>query len=331
MATPFTNVLNKVDAVMASFAASSFGSLAGYFSGAVHTAFVLYVIVMGISWLNSNHGWTLSYVATHLCRGAFIYLFALNWGTFNTYVYGALANLPQEVGTHLQSAFGVGGSGGAGGLDALSVKFWSGAKILFAEGGLRNPGPWIAAILIILAGIFMCVCAFFQLFGAKVLFGLTIGLAPLFIPTLFFAATRNIFESWTRAVLGFQMIAILVNALLALGIYLIGDYASIVSTGKQSMDDTAVFCIMLIAVGLLITRAEGVGAGLVGSVSGGSPGMAMASMAASPLRMAGSFAGNRMKKRMGDRDYNARREQYDRAKERQRKRMQDQQRAQHRD
>ena len=290
-------MFQKVDAVVADYVAGGYQSIANDVAPAYWTGFTLYMMVWGLHYLRTGKG-NFTDLGFGLMKGGLIGYVALNWGVFSDWAYTSLQALQDQLGGVL---LGVGGYGGAGApgegaiaggaaIDEAFGRIMDGVNRLLSEFGVNNWGPLFSAICILLSGLVLLGYAAFVFLFGKMAFAITVVLAPVFVPTALFNATRDIFGSWVRSVIGFVAIPMLAAAVIAFSLALLNDNIAQAQAGTIDLTTAAVTLFMSLCMWYVIRQVPSVAGGMVGAPAASGAG-AMAEMFMRPIAREISGAG----------------------------------------
>ena len=202
MATFIADTLNKVDTAIAGYAESVFGN----FSGAVSTTLqAMGVVGLAFIALNSLVQWVPIRVTEYtrwMVRYIVIMMIATSWAQFQP-IYNIVTNTPGDLGAALLSEAGPTTDLNTA-LDEMITGLFDFSERANDESGFLSIS--LTAVIVWIVGALMACVAIIVSAIAKVGLAMAISLAPIFIPTLMFKASGNLFESWVRFTLGFALI-----------------------------------------------------------------------------------------------------------------------------
>lgn len=211
----FDEFLREFEQPLTQFVSNSVQNLASAIDTPLRTAVTLWVVLYGIAILRGTIREPVLDFAWAAARVVVVVALATNAGTFQTYVTELFfEGLPREIGNAIAGS-GLDTSSGAP-FDSLLNKGIEVATRIYEQSGLTNIAPaLIAAILI----VFTAVSGFLQfavLLYAKIGLAIVIALGPIFIALMLFEATRPFGSAWTRQVVNFVILHVLVVALVGL-------------------------------------------------------------------------------------------------------------------
>lgn len=262
-------ILNQIYSVVDSFASSTYGNLAGEIGALV-------VILGGVSFLILTINMILQIVPMH---GAAVFGWAVkfilvssaasSWAFFQP-IYAALNGLADGVAGLL-----LGGNDMASGLDNLTEKLWSNADTLMELAGLKNLGAALSGALVALLAVALSCVSVVVIGISKIGLGIALGLAPLFIISLLFKATSDMFASWTKWTMTFVLNMIMVAGILGVMSNLLDMVAA--SGDAANLEDMIPAIIICAALVFFVKQVPSYAGALAGSMAMG--GMSLTSAA----------------------------------------------------
>ncbi|HAT8326760.1 TPA: hypothetical protein GDD11_11875 [Legionella pneumophila] len=207
-------------------------------------------------------------------RVGLIYLFAMNWDFFSSYVRDLFIVGSETIATKLMLSVhkGLGTSINQGLQNVLNEIIKLGCA-LFEVGSLRKLTPYFAGMMVFLCGSITLALAFIEIIIAKLMLAVTLCTAPLFILFTLFDQTKSFFERWLGILAGFSFVLIFVSSVVGLCIHLLhwvtSSFAS-TNTEVNAAIWVPIFIVSCLCV-LGITQAASIGKGIGGSLctSGG--------------------------------------------------------------
>jgi type IV secretion system protein VirB6 len=165
---------------------------------------------------------------------------ATSWAQFQP-IYDIVTNTPGAVGAELLGATGAPNLNTA--LDEMITGLFHFSDRAAEESGMFSIS--LTSVLVWVVGALMACVAIIVTGIGKIGLAMSISLAPIFIPTLMFKATGNLFESWVRFTIGFALIP-LVTA---------GIMGAIVGIGQGMISEADAAAELSDAAGFLIVGA----------------------------------------------------------------------------
>lgn len=284
MATYVENTLNALDAAITGYAASSFGTFAGPVAAVCQA---MGVVGLAFIAMNALTQWAPIRASEYLkwgLRYVIVTAVATSWAQFAP-VYDIVTNVPGELGAQLMGIVGAPNLNSA--FDEMITTLFEFSDALADEAGLFSIS--MASIVVWIIGGLMAAAAIIVIALGKIGLGMAIALAPIFIPTLMFRATSNLFESWVRFTLGFALIPLVmagvVGAIVGIGQALISEAA-----GASDLEDAAGFIIVGVGAVFMTLMVPTLVNGLSGTITATANGVAMA-MGGAGLVAGGAVAG----------------------------------------
>ena len=284
MATFVEDTLNNVDAAILGYAQSSFSAFAGPIAGVLQ---VMGVVGLALIAINALVQWVPIRVSEYLKWGLrFVVLTAVatSWAQFAP-IYNIVTNSPGELGATLMGVVNAPNLNSA--FDAMITTLFDFSDALADEAALFSIS--MASIVVWIIGGLMAASAIIVIALGKIGLGMAIALAPIFIPTLMFRATSNLFESWVRFTLGFALIPLVmagvVGAVVGIGQGMIGLAAT-----ATTLENAAGFLIVGVGAIFMTLMVPTLVNGLSGTITATANGVAMA-MGGAGLGVAGAAAG----------------------------------------
>ncbi|WMS45225.1 type IV secretion system protein (plasmid) [Acuticoccus sp. MNP-M23] len=270
MATFIADTLDKVDTAIAGYAETVFGN----FSGAVSTTLqAMGVVGLAFIALNSLVQWVPIRVTEYtrwMVRYIVIMMIATSWAQFQP-IYNIVTNTPGDLGAALLSASGPSDLNTA--LDEMITGLFDFSERANDESGFLSIS--LTAVIVWIVGALMACVAIIVSCIAKVGLAMAISLAPIFIPTLMFKASGNLFESWVRFTLGFALIPLVLAGVMG-AIVGIGQSMIVEAADAYELSDAAGFLIVGAAAIFLMIQVPTLVNGLAGTFVATANGVAIA-------------------------------------------------------
>ncbi|MAU95531.1 MULTISPECIES: type IV secretion system protein [Aurantimonadaceae] len=319
MATFISDTLNEVDAAIAGYAETVFGN----FSSSVSTLLqMMGVVGLAFIALNTLVQWVPVRVTDYsrwMVRYIVITMIATSWAQFQP-IYDIITNTPGDLGAALLDASGPSDLNTA--LDEMITGLFDFSERANDESGYFSIS--LTAVLVWVVGALMACVAIIVSSIAKVGLAMAVSLAPIFIPTLMFKASGNLFESWVRFTLGFALIPLVMagvmGAIVGIGQGMIAEAADAVELSEAAgfliVGAAAIFLMIQVPTlvnglaGTFVATANGVGIARQGTgVAGGgvksatqmaTPRVMQAASAIGAARSSGGGAGSRVSAALQD-------------------------------
>lgn len=261
MAGMIVDLLNKVDEISSGFVIHGYQSLANHYAPDIYALVILSLMVFGYSVATGWISLSLPEVSKRILLVGFVLEFALNWGTFSTYVYDFFTQAPNELTDKLiQSmphsiviAHGVNG--------ALQQAFYDGigyGVAIMDQATALHWTPFFCGCAVILLANLLTGIALIEIVSAKLGLSIFLVLAPVIIPTLLFKALKEmLFEGWIKHLITCAFVPIFVTTALALGLSLLAnsstEIASSVKADSINISHMMAYILsMIVCIGLVI-------------------------------------------------------------------------------
>ncbi len=281
MASFVENTLNTLDGAITGYAESSFVTFAGPLATLCQAMGVCGLAFIAI---NALMQWVPIRVGEYLkwgMRYVIVTAVATSWAQFLP-IYNIVTNVPGELGAQLMGVVMAPNLNTA--FDQMITTMFEFSDALADEAAFYSIS--MASIMVWAIGGFMAAAAIIVIALGKIGLGMAIALAPIFIPTLMFRGTSNLFESWVKFTLGFALIPLVmagvVGAIVGIGQGLISEAAT-----ANDLEDAAGFLIVGVGAIFMTVMVPTLVNGLSGTITATANGAAMALGAAG---MAGGAA-----------------------------------------
>ena len=263
MATHVADTLSDIDAAISGYAEAVFLNLAGPITT---TCQILGLVGLAFMALNTLTQWVPIRVGSYLVWGirfVVITAVATSWVQFRP-IYEIVTNVPADIGGNFLTAAGIGDADNLyDGLDLMITELFE-----FSDRA-ADESSWyavsLASIVIWIAGALMACAAILVASLGKIGLAMAVSLAPVFIPTLLFRSTGNLFESWVRFTIGFALIPLVLAGVIGTVIG-IGQALATTAEGATQLSDAAGFIIVAAASIFLMAQVPSLVNGLSGSI-----------------------------------------------------------------
>ena len=254
-------VLDNIDTQVSLITQTTFGSLAGEIG-------TLAAILGGVGFLILTLNMLVQLVPMH---GGAIFAWAVkfllvtaaasSWAFFEP-IYQAIIGVGDGVAALLLG----GGTGIASGLQQTVDVLWANYDTLIAQSGLSNVGAGFSAVLVAVVAIFLT-CAGIMVIGiSKMGLAIALGVAPLFIITLLFKTTSDLFGSWTKFTLSFVMVLILTAGIIGVLSQVLG-MATGSADGAENLEDMIAVLVISVATIFFLMQVPSYASALAGSIA----------------------------------------------------------------
>ena len=281
MASFVENTLTTLDTAIMGYAENSFVTFAGPIATVCQAMGVCGLAFIAV---NALMQWVPIRVSDYLkwgMRYVIVTAVATSWAQFLP-IYSIVTNVPGELGAQIMGIVSAPNLNSA--FDSMITTMFEFSDALADEAAFYSIS--MASILVWAIGGFMAAAAIIVISLGKIGLGMAIALAPIFIPTLMFKGTSNLFESWVKFTLGFALIPLVmagvVGAIVGIGQGLISE-----AQGARDLEDAAGFLIVGVGAIFMTVMVPTLVNGLSGTITATANGAAMALGAAG---MAGGAA-----------------------------------------
>jgi type IV secretion system protein VirB6 len=284
MATYIQDTLAKIDASVAIYAQSVFVD----FGGPVSTTIRLGgLVALALLALNVIMQWAPLRVTDFVkwsVRYLIILALATSWSQFLPF-YDMLTNVPSSIGAALLDVASAPTLNEA--LDQMVTSIFDFSDRAADESGFFSIS--LLSIVLAIVGSLMACVAILVAAIAKIGLAMAVSLAPLFIASLLFRGTSDLFTSWTKFTLGFAMIPIVLAGIMG-AIVGIGGAMIVEIDSAVTLTDAAGFLIVAMAAIFLMSQVPTMVNGLAGTMVATASGVREARQMAGGAAMAGGGA-----------------------------------------
>jgi type IV secretion system protein VirB6 len=209
---------------------------------------------------------------------------ATSWSQFLPF-YDMLTNVPSSIGAALMDVSGTTSLNEA--LDQMVTSIFDFSDRAADESGFFSVN--LLSIILVIVGALMACVAILVAGIAKVGLAMAVSLAPLFIASLLFRGTSDLFNSWAKFTLGFAMIPLVLAGVMGAIVRIAGDMIMSIETAA-TLTDAAGFLIVAMAAIFLMSQVPTMVNGLAGTVVATASGVREARQMAGGVAMAGGGA-----------------------------------------
>ncbi|ABI93315.1 conjugal transfer protein (plasmid) [Roseobacter denitrificans] len=261
MATFISDALNAIDGTILNYAETVFGAFAGPLTGALQAMGLAGLAFVGFNTLTSFYPIRVSEYLKWGVRYVIILSVATTWAQFAP-IFDIITNVPSNIGATLLAQTGAINLNVA--MDNMVTNIFDVSDDVTRRGGTFNFGMALtAAILTILGAVMACVAIIVAAVG-KIGLAMAVSLAPVFIASLLFRSTSDLFTTWTRFTLGFAMIPLALSGIMG-AIIGVGTAWMVGPAGVTRLADVAGFLIVVLAGVIMMSQIPTI----VNSLAGG--------------------------------------------------------------
>ena len=284
MATYIEDTLNLIDSSVATYAQSVFVEFGGPVSTTIRLGGLVALVLLAINVIMQWAPLRVTDFAKWSVRYLIILAVATSWSQFLPF-YDMLTNVPSSIGAALLEASSDTTLNGA--LDEMVTSIFDFSDRAADESGFFSIS--MLSILLAIVGALMACVAILVSGIAKIGLAMAVSLAPIFIATLLFRGTSDLFNSWAKFTLGFALIPMVLAGVMGV---IIGIGTSLIDQidSAFTLTDAAPFLIVAMAAIFLMSQVPTMVNGLAGTVVATASGVREARQMAGGVAMAGGGA-----------------------------------------
>lgn len=210
----FQGLFELVDDSLDTYITSTAGDVIAYITPIFTSLLIVWVAIWGYMMMFGKASEPLQDGVFRILRIGFIMALGLTVGTYMDIVVDVLAHGPEKIASVVTGAPG-GATGAATILDTLFLRVFDVADQAWDKAGVMtgNPGMYLVAAFILIAGIAVTIVIAFLLLVSKIATTALLAIGPLFIIGLLFNATQRFFEAWLAQVINFGLMLVLGSAI----------------------------------------------------------------------------------------------------------------------
>lgn len=198
-----SDILGRIDSAVASAGAQLFKNSADSLHNVLIGMCTAFLAVIGIMMVLGISKMTARETVQVVMRIMLVMLFGQTWGNFNA-IYSAVSDgLGNLALSYFDIAGGTPGSNMTGAMEEMAGNLQTNVDGVMTAVGSITRGVLGAFLYIILA---LLMVAYVLIVGfAKIMTAVLLGLAPLAIMATIFDKTKNLFEAWLSALIGYML------------------------------------------------------------------------------------------------------------------------------
>ena len=257
MSSFISQLFQKVDTLGSNFTQNTYQALASAMGPVFTLLLTLYVIFWGWSFWQGRGDTTASGMAFRLFRVFIVYVLAMTWGDFQTFVYDVVNQAPSAVGNVIITNIGDASSAGTStsnieqSISNIYLVGVDAASKIVSNAGITNPGPYIyGSIVWIVVALFVGFTAFLVIF-AKIIIWVMLALAPIFTVMMLYGFTTRYFSGWLSVLVQFVVVQILVYAVAGFYLSLIKDVVQALANSNSGVTTGIQDIAPVVLVGLI--------------------------------------------------------------------------------
>ncbi|MBB5224582.1 type IV secretion system protein VirB6 [Amaricoccus macauensis] len=260
MATYIQDTLDMIDMTVANYAQSVFTDFGGPVSATIRLGGVVAIAFLGINVMMQWVPLRVTDFAKWGVRYLIILAVATSWAQFLPF-YDMLTNVPSSVGASLLDVSGASSLNQS--LDLMVTSIFDFSDRAADESGFFSIS--LLSIILAIVGSLMACVAILVAGIAKIGLAMAVSLAPLFIASLLFRGTSDLFSSWAKFTLGFALIPLVLAGVMGAIVRIGGDLIASID-GAATLTDAAPFLIVALAAIFLMSQVPTMVNGLAGTV-----------------------------------------------------------------
>lgn len=284
MATYIQDTLDQIDGAVATYAQNVFVDFGGPVATTIRLAGLVSLAFLGINVMMQWVPLRVTDFAKWGVRYLIILAVATSWGQFLPF-YDMLTNVPGSIGAKLLAVSGATSLNSA--LDQMVTAIFNFSDRAADESGFFSIS--LLSIVLAIVGALMACVAILVAAIAKVGLAMAVSLAPIFIASLLFKGTSDLFSSWAKFTLGFALIPLVLagvmGAIVGIGGAMIAEVNDAIT-----LTDAAGFLIVALAAIFLMSQVPTMVNGLAGTVVATASGVREARQLVGGVGAAGSGA-----------------------------------------
>ena len=201
-----TDILTVVDDAVAGVAEDGFAQIAGSIGGVVSISSALLVVLLGINIVAQIRPMAFASFLAFGTKIGLVGIFAQSWTNFHV-IYGMITQVPDSIGAAIIGLTGVTTTGGLyAALDAMVSQVTEYGDTIGDSAGWVF-GAFLGVVVWVIAALFAAIAAGIIAY-AKILLTLMVVFAPIAILCSLFKPTMQLFEAWSRSIIGYAFMPI---------------------------------------------------------------------------------------------------------------------------
>lgn len=268
MATFISDALTRIDTAITGYAEGVFTAFAGPVTGALQAMGLVGLAFVAVNSIMSLYPIRFSEYLKWGVRYIVVLAVATSWAQFLP-IYNIITNVPSSVAAALLDQTGAPNLNVA--MDEMVTNIFNLSDNVGERAGTFDFAMSLTSVVLTVLGAFMATVAIIVSSVAKIGLAMAVSLAPIFIGSLLFRATSDLFTTWSRFTLGFALIPLalagIMGAVIGVGRTLIVD-----PDGLDTLGDAAGFLIIVLAGIILMSQiptiVNSLAGGIVATASG---------------------------------------------------------------
>ena len=247
MATIIQDIMGDIDTAVGSFAETIFNDLAGPLTTTIQLGGVMGLALLAANALMQWSPMRMSQYLTWAVRFVVILSVATTWAQFDP-IYQILTNVPGSIGGAMISDLSAPSLNDA--MDAMVTEIFNYGDRAEAEAAWYEIS--LVSVLLKLLGALIAAVAIIVLAAAKIGLAFAVATAPIFIATLLFGFTADLFKSWARFTIGFALIPLVLAGVMGAILFVGADILSLAEGGERLEDALQLIVISIVSVFMMM-------------------------------------------------------------------------------
>lgn len=260
MATYIQDTLDAIDTAVGDYAETVFTDLAGPMTTTIQIMGIAALASMGLNAILQFSDFRVTEYLRWSVRFVVILSVATTWAQFAP-IYEILTNTPGAIGAELLGATNAPNLNVA--LDEMVTQVFAFSDQATEESSWFSVD--LTAVLLIFLGAIMAGVAILVSAVAKVGLALAVSIAPVFIATLLWRATSDLFSTWARFTIGFALIPLVLAGAMG-AILAVGQQLTAQAQQASTISGAASFIIVVFIAIILMLQVPTMVNGLAGSI-----------------------------------------------------------------
>ena len=200
------DILSQVDAGVESVASTGFAQIAGAMGNVVAISSTVLIGLLGVNVLMQMHPMSWASFFAFAIKLSLVTIFALSWDNFEI-IYQIATQVPESIGSAILSLTGTGSTDGLySSLDGMVNQMTAFGDTIGDNAGWVT-GAFLVGLFFFVSAVFAAIAAGIIAY-ARIMLTLMIVFGPVAMTCALFKPTLPIFESWTKALIGYAFMPI---------------------------------------------------------------------------------------------------------------------------
>ncbi|NTA59804.1 type IV secretion system protein [Agrobacterium tumefaciens] len=243
--------------------------LAKYLGPVFIAALGIFVVWWGYEMLFGRAPMTAGEFVWRFGRAFLTYTFIVSWAAYSPLVAKPLLEGPPAIAAVVCEAAGGANCGKDGASMGAGLKYiWTaaitGAKTIYARGGVTAPQFFIAALIVAMFAVFLCATAAVILIIGKMTMFILLAIGPIVLCAALFRFTSSVVDGWMKALAAYALLPVLVYTTLGLMTTILRSTIDAMQNGDAVFSTLCAFCFMCTATVYLLKEMVSLAAGIAG-------------------------------------------------------------------